>query len=318
MSFIAVLVALLLEQARPLGRGNFIHAAMRAWARWAARSLDAGTSVHGWLVWIFAVGGPTLAALALYWLLDYLVGWPLALAWSVAVLYATLGFRQFSFHYTEIRDALADDDEIRARELFAAWAQIDTHELSRDEIVRQVIEYSVLAAHRHVFGVLAWYSLLAAVGLGPAGAVFYRLSEFVSRYWRHKSERSDQPASEALQQFSAKAWGLIDAIPARITAVGFAVVGSFEEAIDGWRNHVPRFANDNDGIILAAASGAVGVDLSAATGADFAPTEGASGVTTARARPQYAYLAVIVGLVWRTVVLWMLMLALLTLSHLLG
>ena len=55
--------------------------------------------------------------------------------------------------------------------------------------MRHVIEYSVLAAHRHVFGVLAWFSVLAALGLGPAGAVLYRLSEFVSRYWRTAAAR---------------------------------------------------------------------------------------------------------------------------------
>ena len=48
--------------------------------------------------------------------------------------------------------------------------------------MRHVIEYSVLAAHRQVFGVLAWYCVLATMGLGAGGAVFYRMSEFVSRH----------------------------------------------------------------------------------------------------------------------------------------
>jgi TctA family transporter len=40
--------------------------------------------------------------------------------------------------------------------LLAQWRQVDASELPRSEIVRHVIEYSVLAAHRHVFGVLGW------------------------------------------------------------------------------------------------------------------------------------------------------------------
>jgi hypothetical protein len=41
-----------------------------------------------------------------------------------------------------------------------------------------------------------------------------------------------------------------------MTALGFAVVGSFEDAMDGWRNHAQNFPEDNDGVILAATAGA--------------------------------------------------------------
>jgi adenosylcobinamide-phosphate synthase len=317
MSFISVLFALLLEQARPLGRGNLVHASLRAWVRWSTRNFDAGKSHHGWLAWGFSVGAPALTALLIYGLLDRLVGWPAAMLWSVAVLYVTLGFRQFSFHFTQIRDALADGDEDRAREVLAAWKQIDASELPRSEIVRHVIEHSVLAAHRHVFGVLAWFSVLAAFGLGPAGAVLYRLSEFVVRYWQHKSDAHHHPVSPALQQTAVDAWRAIDWLPARLTAVSFAVVGSFEDAIDGWRNYVPASqddgGSDSDGIVLAATSGAVNIRLGAA----------ASNVAGAATQPpgqlpEVAHLPVIVGLVWRTVVMWMVLLALLTLARLLG
>lgn len=328
MSFISVLLALLLEQARPLGRGNAVHAGLRAWVRWSTRNFDAGKSFHGWLAWGFAVGGPSVAALAIYWVLDFFLGWPVAMVWSVAVLYATLGFRQFSFHFTQIRDALADGDEDRARALLAEWQQIDASELPRSEIIRHVIEHSVLAAHRHVFGVLAWYAVLAAFGFGPAGAVLYRLSEFVTRYWQHKSTAHHQPVSEALQQTAADAWIAIDWLPARITAISFAVVGSFEEAIDGWRYYEPRYEGDNDGVILAATSGAVNIRLGAAASAATFTTDGASamppgavdrrrGASSAQT-PELAHLAVVVGLVWRTVVMWMVLLALLTLARLLG
>ncbi|MES2879510.1 MAG: CobD/CbiB family protein [Pseudomonadota bacterium] len=328
MSFISVLLALLLEQARPLGRGNPVHASLRAWVRWSTRNFDAGKSVHGWLAWGFAVGGPFFAALGIYWLLDAFVGWPVAVVWSVAVLYATLGFRQFSFHFTEIRDALADGDEDLARELLASWQLIDASELPRSEIVRHVIEHSVLSAHRHVFGVLAWFSVLAAFGFGPAGAVLYRLSEFVVRYWQHKSKTQHQPVSEALLKTAANAWAAIDWLPARITAISFAVVGSFEEAIDGWRNYEPLSAGDNDGIILAATSGAVNIKLGDVTRMAAYPADSASAMPSglpgmqvepaSGQTPELAHLAVIVGLVWRTVVMWMVLLALLTLARLLG
>jgi adenosylcobinamide-phosphate synthase len=330
MSFFAILFALLIEQVRPLARHNAIHAGLRGWARWVSKNLDAGKPHHGWIAWTLAVVVPSALAVAVHWALALFLGWPLAVLWSVAVLYVTLGFRQFSHHFTNIRDALDAGDEARARELLANWQQADASELPRREIVRHVIEYSVLAAHRHVFGVLAWFSVLAAFGLGPAGAVLYRMSEFVSRYWQHRSLAQVQPASPALQLAAARAWAAVDWLPARITALAFAVVGSFEEAIDCWRNYAQRFPNDNDGVILAATSGAVNVRLGGeALKSAFAPgasqgfrSSGVEGMADTESTPgreaEPAHLRSIVGLVWRSVVLWMVLLALLTLARLLG
>lgn len=325
MSFISLLLALLLEQARPLGKGNLIHVTIRAWVRWSSRSFDAGKFHQAGLAWSFAALGPSLASLGIYWALLTFVGWPAAMVWTVLVLYSTLGFRQFSFHFTEIRDALADGDQDRARKLLAQWQQIDANESPRTEIVRHVIEHSVLAAHRHVFGVLAWFSVLAALGLGPSGAVLYRISEFVARYWKHKSAKYHQPVSQALQATAVKAWFVIDWLPARITAVSFAVVGSFEEAIDAWRNYDVGSDVDNDGVVLAATSGAVNIRLGrCASHLHLFEEEGIGRLVDRTADPERgqipepAHLAVIVGLVWRSVVMWMVLLALLTMARLLG
>ena len=331
MSFFAILVALLIEQVRPLDAQNRVHTLLRTWARWASSNFDAGKRPHGWIAWTLAVVVPALGALAIHWLLIIFVGWPFAVLWNIAVLYVTLGFRQFSHHFTRIRDALDAGDEVQARALLANWQQVDASELPRSEIVRHVIEYSVLAAHRHVFGVLTWFSVLAAFGFGPAGAVLYRSSEFVGRYWSHRSRLQAPRGSVALRHAASRAWHAIDWLPARVTAIAFAVVGSFEEAIDCWRNHAQRFPHDNDGVILAATAGAVnvrlggealrsafstGIDVRAAGAAPFPVVVDTE--STAGREAEAAHLRSIVGLVWRSVVLWMVLLALLTMARLLG
>ena len=339
MSFLAVLIALIIEQARPLARGNWIHAGFRALARWAARNLDAGQSHHGWVAWTVAVGLPSAVTVLVHFAL-WAVNPLLAFVWSVGILYVTLGFRQFSHHFTGIRDSLEDGDEDSAREQLATWQQVNAGDLPRSEIIRHVIEYSVLAAHRHVFGVLGWFSILAALGLGPAGAVMYRMSEFVGRYWVHKSKTlsaAGEGASPALQHAATRAWGVIDFLPARVTALGFAVVGSFEDAIDAWRNYLQRpespsadaVGNRNDGIVLAATSGAINVRLGGQALHATLDAVNASGVLEGSGsemsalpmpgrEPDLAHLRSVVGLVWRSVVLWMVLLALLTLAKLLG
>mgnify|MGYP001025083221 FL=1 len=325
MSFFAIVLALLIEQARPLARSNPIHEGLRAWALSARRNFDAGTKAHGWITWTLAVGVPPLAVLAVYWALLHFIGWPLALAWNVLVLYITLGFRQFSHHFTGIRDALEDGDVALARERLAEWKQVEAEQLPRSEIVRHVIEYSVIAAHRHVFGVLAWFAGLAMLGLGPSGAVLYRMAEFASRHWSPTAALPEHPPSAALVDAAARAWMVMDWLPARLTALCFAVVGSFEDAIEGWRFHAQRFPGDNDGVVLAATAGAIGVRLGGVAlrsrgdaGAAAFEAGGSLGDSdsTPGLEPQLGHLRSVVGLVWRSVVVWLLMLALLTLARL--
>ena len=323
MSFFAILFALLIEQARPLSGSNPIHGGIRAWALSISRNFDAGKSQHGWVAWSLAVLLPSLGVLGVHSLLLWGLGWPFAMLWSVAVLYLTLGFRQFSHYFTGLRDALEEDDTARARQLLAEWQRVDVGMLPRSELVRHVIEYSVIAAHRHVFGVLAWFSVLAALGMGPVGAVLYRLGEFVARYWQHQSESHHQPISDALQAQARQAWAVIDWLPARVTAISFAVVGNFEEAIDAWRRYAQQAEPRNDGLVLAATAGAVNIALRSHVGRAYpdayapAMTLG-DDVTAGRPTPELPHLAIVVGLVWRTVVMWVLLLALLTLARLLG
>jgi len=328
MSFFSIFLALLIEQVRPLSGRHFLHGSLSQWARWVARHVDAGQKTHGWLTWFVTVGGPSVLALLVHWLLALSLGWVFAVVWNVALLYVTLGFRQFSHHFTDIRDALENGDENVARELLAQWQQVEASALPRSEIVRHVIEHSVIDAHRHVFGVFFWYALLSVIGLGPIGAVAYRVAEFTSRLWSAESTpRQDQPlVSEFLVQASEQAWQRVDWLPARATALGFAIVGSFEDAMDGWRNHAQKFPNDNDGVILAATAGAIHIQLG---GAALKPAfaidtelDGLTDSTGSSSTPgrvaQVAHFAQVVGLVWRTVVMWMVLVALLSLANVLG
>ncbi|HYE70849.1 MAG TPA: CobD/CbiB family protein [Aquabacterium sp.] len=328
MSFFAVLFALVIEQLKPLPRDNWVHHALVSWVSWTGRNFDAGREHHAWVVWGVSVLVPGLAISGVYLALSYYSA-VLALVFDVAVLYLTLGFRQFSHYFTDIRDALERGDEYEARRLLAQWRHLDASELPRTELMRHVIEHALLAAHRHVFGVFFWFVLLSTLGLGPLGAVLYRMAEFASRYWTYPSKALGVPANDRLMRISQRMFALMDHVPARLTAFGFAVVGNFEEAINNWRRDSVLWRHLNEGVILAAAAGAVGVQL----GGDAAPgvtpersrtfeagptdTPGADG-STSGVPPQLGHLRSVVGLVWRSVVLWMLLVALLTLANLIG
>jgi adenosylcobinamide-phosphate synthase len=281
------------------------------------------------VVWCITVLVPSLTVFGVYLAIQQFSS-ALGLAFDVVVLYLTLGFRQFSHYFTDIRDALDRGDELEARRLLAEWRHLDASELPRTELLRHVIEHALLAAHRHVFGVFFWFVFLSTLGLGPAGAVMYRMAEFASRYWAFRSRALEAPTHERLMTLSQRLFNLVDHVPARLTAFGFAVVGNFEEAVNVWRRDAVLWQHENEGVILAAAAGAVGVRLGGAAAPGVTPdrsktfesgtsaaVSGSAG-STPGISPQLGHLQSIVGLVWRSMVLWMLLLALLWLANLVG
>jgi adenosylcobinamide-phosphate synthase len=329
MSFFAVLFALMIEQLKPLPRDNWVHDTLISWTGWAGRNFDAGRARHAIVVWCITVLAPATAAALSYLAIAHfsLLG---AFVFDIAVLYLTLGFRQFSHYFTDIRAALDRGEESEARRLLAEWRHLDASELPRTELLRHVLEHSLLAAHRHVFGVFFCFIALSALGLGPAGAVLYRMAEFASRYWAFKSRTLDEPANERLMRLAQRAFSLIDHVPARMTAFGFAVVGNFEEAVGGWRRDAALWLHANEGILLASAAGAIGVQLGGQAAPGVTPDrsktfdvggnpESAAALGSTPGTPaQAGHLQSVVGLVWRSVFLWLLLAALLSLANLLG
>ena len=64
-----------------------------------------------------------------------------------------------------------------------------------------------------------------------------------------------------MADFAAKAFEIIDWLPARATALSFAIAGNFEDAVYCWRAQAASWVDQNQGIILASGAGALGVCL---------------------------------------------------------
>ena len=80
MSFFAVLLALVIEQFKPLPRDNWVHHALVSWVGWTGRNFDAGRERHAWVVWFVSVGVPG-ALLPLVIALELIGGLVLMLGW---------------------------------------------------------------------------------------------------------------------------------------------------------------------------------------------------------------------------------------------
>lgn len=303
MSVVAIIVALFLEQWRPLVDRTTYHSVLAGWANWLERTFNAGESRHGTIAWAVAAAPLVFGSLAVYYALVW-VHPLLGLFCNVAALYVTLGFRQFSHSFTGIQLALKGGDLDRARDLIGEWRGESAQHRNKEEVIRLAVEGALVASHRHVFAVIFWFMVLP----GPSGAILYRLAGFLSRRWRAQSEFGDF----ARRVHDAMEWPAV-----RLTAAAFAVVGDFEDAVYCWRTQAARWADRNLGIVLATAAGAMGVRL----GMPLADADG-----TAESRPDLGlgetadvtFLDSTVGLLWRALVVWVFLLAILTAARVLG
>lgn len=301
MSLVTIILALLLEQARPVAVDR-INRWLAAWSDLLEARFNAGERRHGIAAWVVGAALPSLLLLTAY-ALAFRYSWPLALLLGVGFLYATTGFRQFSHHFTDIHVALRAGEVGEARRLLAEWRGQNADRLNSSEVARLTIEEALLASHRNVYGPLFWFAVL-----GPAGALLYRLSRHFCYAWQpHPGDEVE--GGDAFGEFAQRAFALIDWLPVRLTAISFAVVGNFEDAIYCWRGQAARWAEEASGIILSTGAGALGVRLGlpidTGTGIADRPELGVGD----DADPDFMQSAV--GLVWRSLVMALLLLTLL-------
>jgi len=318
MSFLAILIALGLEQWRAFDWRTAGERAFVRYARAVERKLNGGTRQHGTFAVVAALVPPTALAALLFLFADALH--PVAgLVVNAAVLYLLMGFRRFSRALSAIVAALQAGDLQAARRALGVWRGGSTLDLTAQDVARLAIERGLVDAYRQVFAVLFWFVVLP----GPIGAVLYRATVLLADEWRGPVPGvPPTPPVLARAEFGQPAQTLLswfDWIPARLTALSFAIVGDFEDAIACWRTQAAQWVTHEGGtavgILLAAGGGALGVQLGGplptlAGDPDPRPDLGIGDPVEPDVLPSA------VGLVWRALVLWLLLILLLTLANL--
>lgn len=318
MSLLAILVALGLEQWRAFDWRVNVERGFVRYARVLERKLNGGTRQHGVIAVIVAIAPPALLAAAAFYLADAIHP-ALGLLVNVAVLYCLMGFRRFSHAISAIVAALQAGDLVAARRALAAWRGGSTLDLASADIARLAIERGLVDAYRQVFAVLFWFVVLP----GPAGAVLYRASVLLAEEWKGPMTGVEpSPVVQARAEFGHPArvlLVLLDWLPVRLTALSFAIVGDFEDAVACWRTQADRWAAQDGGmaigILLASGGGALGVQLGGllptlSGDPDLRPDLGLGDPVEPDMLPSA------VGLVWRALVLWLLLILLITIANL--
>ncbi len=299
---------------KPLRADNPIYAEIKRLALRMETWFNAGHPTHGRMGWFLMMAILMVPTALIYWVLKHYNWFLAAFAWNVLIVYLTLGFRHYSHYFTSIQLALNAGDDATARALLAEWdpAGHGRHGNLRDRPHRRrkIADHHAPQRIRRV--------LLVPDAAGP------RLRRHVPRV-RTPGARGgtnlNTCATRRSARFAARAFYWIDWIPVRLTAVAFAVVGNFEDAIYAWRNFAHRWADEAIGIILTAGGGAMGVRLGtpAENAAKVLPVDAAAVDASDEEpevlpgeEPNVRALQSTVGLVWRALLLWMMLLLLLS------
>lgn len=308
MKFLSLVIALLIEQVRPLRQGNIVYFAFRRYTEAVEGYLNAGEYRQGVLGWALVVVPPALITVLVYYALHRISPF-VALAWSIVVLYLTMGFRQFSHYFTDILQALRDGEVAAARNTLALWrGGADAQGAS--DVARCAIELGLIGSHRHVFGPIVWFILL-----GPAGAVIYRTAALLNDDWGLRGQHEVVEFGE-FGRFARRCFFWLDWLPARVTAASFAIVGNFEDAVYCWRTQARSWAAKSHDVILASGGGALGVRLGDVP-REYEGTELRAELGMGD-EADVDHMQSTVGLIWRALVLWVFLVFLITVAHSLG
>jgi AmpE protein len=159
---------------------------------------------------------------------DTLYGFPYLIL-AIFVLFFSLGPKDIGEDVDEYCRAIELDDADRIRETAKALIETDVPE-EASERIRRVEESVCIQANNRLFAVIFWFVLL-----GPVGAWAYRVTDLVRRRAVFNALRAEQTDENGLVSATEALHGWLAWIPARLTAVGFAMAGNFDGARSAWR-----------------------------------------------------------------------------------
>jgi len=235
---------------------------------------------------------PLLLTTLVSFLLDNIFLGLFELLLGILILIYSLRYQPQDRLIDEVIDALESGELSRANE--RAEKIIGHPPIAEKDLVKQVSDAIFVNINERMFAVMFWFALL-----GPTGAVMYRL------VWSYsQSGRDDEPGFMRAMQ---RLLDILDWVPVRLLIIGFAIAGSFEDAIHEWREAFHEGIEDVSAlhryILVHAGQGAIHIDrfLSNAheTGADRFDV---NAIRAAR------------GLVLRTTLAWGIVVAVITLT----
>ena len=175
--------------------------------------------------------------------------------WQIAIdaliLYFCIAARSLWQHAQAVYSALAAEDLVLARQQVGRIVSRQTETMNKVEVRRAAIESVLENGADAVFAPLFWF-----VVLGPFGALLYRFSNTLDAMWGYKNSRYVHFGWAAARLDDVLNW-----LPARLTAMSYAVLGNTPQAINAWRTQAHLLDSPNAGPVMTAGGGALQLQL---------------------------------------------------------
>ena len=246
---VIILLTLVLDRFLPERGGFRLWEWYGDWADSIEQRFNGGLRVQGISAVALAIVPILIATGVAAFVLGQIAG-VLAFLFSVAVLYLCVNLFQIGSVAQSVAAALDGGDVGAAAQRLRQLTGKDTVETTNAGVAHATVEAVLKQANSIVIAPIFWFLVL-----GPAGALMQRMACVLDRLWGHRTA-----------QFAEFGWAaarlddLLNWVPARITALSYAVMGSFEDALHCWRREAKMWSDINSGPILASGLGALHLD----------------------------------------------------------
>jgi len=167
------------------------------------------------------------------------------------LLYGAIGHKSLHDHARAVSRALLNQDNDAAK---TAASYMVSRDSAAIEPIPATVESVLENGNDGVFGAIFWFVIA-----GGTGALAFRLINTMDAMWGYKTSRYYYFGWAA-----ARLDDLVSYIPARLTALTYALLGHTRIALRCWQQQAPLWDSPNAGPVMASGAGAMHIKLGGA------------------------------------------------------
>jgi len=285
MIFLTIVICLLLEHFFDINQYIKRASWFNCYAKCGQAWLNKTPLTQTYVQYAVLLLGLPIVVIVIQWLIS---GWWYGffeLLFSVVVLLYCLGPRNINHELPDYYDARQDEALDKAHDFCKEVLGISV--VKKEGAINRAVTKAIFSqSNNSIFAVLFWFIIL-----GPVGAALYRIISLL---------KENPVNGDTNGQFSASLLAILDWIPVRLMGIIFALVGEFNLTFKYWFMHLLAGLSKNEEFISNSGLAALGIEADERAKADVDENRDA------------------VNLVNRSLIVYVVILALLTLTALIA